>query len=136
MLNWVLLDQEEFPIQPGDIDAMGSCFITAFADRQSGEAAYWLVRMCQGREHWSSFSYEEIQMFCRDNNHDEIFWFGKLVHPEFKENISPDSRLRKGVRSDTYLVRDQDQRYHFTAEFITRCYRESPSIRLLALASV
>lgn len=90
---------------PADIDASKHMF-DAFGNNETEVSAGYIVRLCQRKGNWTSFTEEEIEAFYQEAGHRD-FWFNNLI-------------------SGGWIVKE-DGCYLVTPEFIGRCYRSSPA---------
>lgn len=161
-MNRIITPEEEYPILPENIDASQHLW-SAFDHSETETSAGWLVRFAQERgTGWAPFTREEIDAFY-NRKYPGHFGFNRLVNPESvladpaKEfgkmaehanlcrNTDPVgaalsyaiSRASnppevKGVGGG-WIVRGEDGRFWFTHDFISRCFRSSPTAPKVAL---
>jgi hypothetical protein len=104
-------------ITPDDIQITRHLF-DAFGHYETEISAQWLVRFAQARG-WRPFTYDDIEKFYSKGGKLSGFGFNKLVGrfimhlPVLKDGIAVPCKT------------DEDGIYHFTEEFISRCYKSA-----------
>jgi hypothetical protein len=108
-----LIDPETYPIKPESINVRQH-FFNAFGNYQTEVSAGWIVRFCQQRGvGWLPFAFADINQFYLANVQGD--------------NRSPEDRqFGFNELDDRGFLVFQDDRYHFTHEFIARCHLVSP----------
>jgi hypothetical protein len=139
----IVTAEENFPIQPGDIDASG--LFEAFDHRKTEVSAGWIIRFLQavGRG-WQPFTFEEINAFYRQRHPCHEFTFNRLVEPEMlRPEMAPPSLVRACAGNHDslvpagggWIVLGEDGQYGVTEDFIRRCHGSSPAIARAAAAT-
>jgi len=111
------LADADFRPQPQEI-VINDHLFNAFGESESEVSADWLVRFAIARgQGWSPFSEEEINVFYHAKFPNENFTFNRLV----------EAGVGYGLPGERYLtgggwIVEKDGLYHFTEEFINRCY--------------
>lgn len=115
-----------FPVQPNQILTTGHLW-DAFDHSETEVSALWLVMFCQDRgRSWEPFTAADIQSFydtkrAARGRHSERFLFNRLVEAGrgffIKEGLVP--------VGGGWIV-ENDKQYHFTPDFITRCFSSAP----------
>lgn len=91
----------------------------AFGHYESEISASWLVRFAQQRgEGWKPFTYEDIEKFYSKSDYMN-FSFNRLIDGGFIHLVPG------GVVGNFPTVAMQKPQYHFTEEFISRCYKSA-----------
>lgn len=91
-------------IKPSQIDT-SRVFRNAFGDNVSDTIAWEIVKLCQRKEEWSVFSYQEIQ--------------------EFYERMYPGKVFKYSFLVEGGYVKENGDSYEITKYFIRRCYLAS-----------
>ena len=102
---------ENYPIRPDHINT-GKHFWDAFGRMEPEISASWVVMLCKELKSWKPFSFEELMAFYRGKGMKDDFSFNGL--------------LEKG-----FIVLMEDQKYHITHEFVSRCFLSSPNSSVL-----
>ena len=106
-------------ITPDDIQIKGHMF-DAFDHYETEISAQWLVRFAQARgEGWKPFTYDDIEAFYSKGGKLRDFGFNKLVDKGWITLMKAGSI---GFEDAAFVGYTKDV-YHFTEEFIARCYR-------------
>ncbi len=106
-------------------------FWEAFGHAETETSASYVVRFCQERGNWESFTYDEINAFylklrghsARGGDH---FTFNRLTG---------DRRGSDGRLTVSWIVKGKDDRFHITEAFVEACYKASPR-RITAWARI
>lgn len=94
----------DFAPGPDAIDASGHLW-DAFDHCETEISAGWIIRLCQERGRgWEPFSRAEIEAFYARK---DGFTFNQLL-------------------SRGFLIPDTADRFHFTDDFVLRCFKSSP----------
>jgi len=102
------IDPATYPVSPDHINT-GRHLFDSFGKQETEISANWLVRFCQERgKGWQSFAVADINEFYHANGRPEEFRFN-------------------GLDTDGFLALEGD-RYSFTHEFVSTCFRASPAI--------
>ena len=103
--------KKKYPIQPQNIS--GKYFPEAFCNVATEMAAVCLILFCQEKNSWAPFKKKEINSFCMH----EFYFYG--LCPENDE-----------ANEDNLIILGENGLYHFTHEFVARCFAASPSLKL------
>lgn len=128
--NRIVTADEDFPIQPHDINASGHMF-EAFDNMETEISAGWIIRFLQSRDQgWNPFTHEEINnLYSRTFQHG--FRFNRLVEAE----MVPPSLARAFAghhdplvpKGGGWIIKGDDDKYYVTVDFITRCFKSCPA---------
>lgn len=129
----VLNGQENFKVQPDDIDASTRHLWNAFDHSETETSAGWIIRFLQERGlGWAPFSHNEIEAYYSKSGKFTGFSFNRLINPEM---VPPslarafagyyDKRIPKG---GGWIIKGDDDKYYVTVEFVTRCFSSSPKM--------
>lgn len=103
---------KDYAIQPEHINVTHH-FWDAFGNRETEISANWLVHFAQQRgQGWAPFSEPDIQKFYWGNSSNHSFRFNALT-------VTP--LTHKPITQDAAGL------YHFTHEFVSRCFIASPA---------
>lgn len=97
---------ENYPVAPSHINTSRHLW-NAFDKMETEISALWLVRLAQERGDWSSFTDQEIAAFYQRKHRGAFFHFNG---------------------AQDYLILDGTGRFHFTHQFVARCFLASPQI--------
>jgi len=145
--------EEDYPIQPQDIDASRH-FFDAFDNMETEISAGWIIRFMQQRgTGWQPFTQDEIDVHY-NRKFSGHFPFNRLVEAEsvlarpaeefgrVLEHVSICRNTNPTVAAISYAMEDhrpekvevgggwvilRDGKYHVTHEFISRCHKSSPA---------
>jgi hypothetical protein len=93
--------------QPEAIDASRHLW-NAFDHSETEISAGWIVRLCQSDGvGWKPFSRTDIE-----------FFYGRKV----KDGFTFNKLIERG-----WIIEDTDGNFHFTDEFVNRCFASSPA---------
>lgn len=107
------IDNGVMTIAPDDIPTPeGGHFFDAFGNYETEISARWLVRFAKQRgKGWEPFTLPEIEKFYNEDGGYQGFRFNNLIPGGWIVEV-PKGTV--GVEEDTF---------HFTEEFITRCHK-------------
>ena len=109
-----VLERSPFVICPTHIDLERNAnFDGYFTNAETAAAARRIVRLCQQRNGWFSFTLDELSKFAGMD-----FDFHSLLDYLYSEAQSDELRVDQGL-----IVIGADKRFRVTAEFIFLCYR-------------
>ncbi len=92
-------------ITPDDIDLSRHLW-DSFGNHETETSAYWLVSLAQKRgAGWEPFTQDQIEAFYSRTYREGRFSFNKLISHGY--------------------IKHENQVFHFTEDFITRCYTSS-----------
>lgn len=91
-------------IKPLDINA-DVHFWGAFGHLETEVSAHHIVKFCQKKGNWESFTYKEINDYYESWGH-KYFTFNNLLDEKF--------------------IIEKNNKYFITEEFVTRCHKSSP----------
>ncbi len=114
-------DVPGFGIRPADIDTSRH-FFGAYGNMETEVSAGWIVRMCQQRGSWESFTSREIEDFYRAGGQRDGFTFNQLVGPQTGFFIAEGY-----VPVGGGWIVERDGQYHLTTAFVQAAYRSSPT---------
>ncbi len=108
----LILQSSDTPLRPRDIESEVT-FTQTFGKRESGVAAYWIIRYCQARRSWTPFEFDKLVHFCMA--HDSRF---SKIYDYLLEGVS-ELVVNGFMRSEKKVVT-------LTTGFVARCYGAAP----------
>ena len=98
-----------YPIRPHHINTKQH-FWNAFGNQETEVSAYWVVRFCQLKDCWFSFTQKEIEAYTEGR-----FNFNQLLRDNCSVDFQP-------------IIQGDSGRYYLTHFFITKCFLSSPCL--------
>jgi hypothetical protein len=112
----------DFKPTPADINTKIELLWDAFDHMETEMSALIICRMAQQRGDWRPFTRADIENFDGRKDPGSTFCFNRLVEPGMTFGIQRGRYLTGGG----WIV-EKDDLYHFTEDFILRCYRSANS---------
>jgi len=104
-------------VKPKDIDT-SQHFWGAFGKTEREISARWITRFCQARGSWDSFTYDELNEWCKANGHKGNFWFNGLDTGGFGIGRAIASSTGNTSGDDVITIRPY---------FVGCCHKASPA---------
>jgi hypothetical protein len=116
----VILETEDFPIKPADINT-GGHRVNSFENWETDISAGYIILLMQQKTGWLPFTREEIELtHSQHSTGGKGFAFCRLMG-EFRVYGAGNSWLES-----LDVIVEKDGKYFVTDEFVLRCYRSSP----------
>jgi hypothetical protein len=115
---------KDYPIRPEHINTSGH-FWSAFEHSETEISANYVVQLCQRNGGWKPFSFTDINNLYKSNKNAEVLDYSF-------NNLRCFKYLREGMpvaeaEGCQYIQAGADGLMRVTHEFITACFRSSPS---------